>query len=159
MSIGIVRMGGPMQISQKCQYALRAVFELAVRAKEAPIKVGDIAEAQAIPVRFLEVILNQLKRGGFLESRRGNAGGYALARPADELTMGEIMRYVEGPFRPVTCTVGNSEERCPLYGECVFLEVWDEAREAMSGVFDRTTFADLVKRCKHKGVYVSSYCI
>jgi Rrf2 family cysteine metabolism transcriptional repressor len=83
-----------MQISQKCQYALRAVFELAVRTKEGPIKVGVIAEAQAIPTRFLEVILNQLKRGGFVESRRGNAGGYALAKSPAELTMGDIIRFV-----------------------------------------------------------------
>jgi len=148
-----------MQISQKCQYALRAVFELAVRASDAPVKVGDIAEAQAIPPRFLEVILNQLKRGGFVESRRGAAGGYALARSPAELTMGEIIHFVEGPFRPVACTTGHSEERCPLYGDCVFLEVWEEARKAMTEVFDRTTLQDLVKRRKHKGTYVSLYNI
>jgi len=148
-----------VQLSQKCQYALRAVFELAVRAKESPVKVGDISESQAIPLRFLEVILNQMKRGGFVESRRGPSGGYALARPAAELTMGEIMRFVEGPFQPVSCVTGRTEERCSLYGKCVFLEVWDEAGKAMADVFDRTTFADLVKRSKHKGLYVSSYCI
>jgi Rrf2 family cysteine metabolism transcriptional repressor len=148
-----------MQISQKCQYALRAVFELARRAREAPVKVGDIAEAQAIPPRFLEVILNQLKGGGFVESRRGASGGYFLARSPDELTMGEIIRFVEGPFKPVSCTVGDSAERCPLYGECVFLDVWEEAGKAMSDVFDGTTFRDLIKRPNRKGVYVSSYCI
>jgi Rrf2 family protein len=148
-----------MQISQKCQYALRAVFELAVRASDAPVKVGDIAEAQAIPLRFLEVILNQLKRGGFVASTRGAAGGYSLNRSPDELTMGEIIRFVEGPFRPVACTTGQSEDRCPLYGDCVFLEVWDEATKAMADVFDRTTFRDLIKRCKPKEVRAPSYCI
>jgi len=103
-----------MQISQKCQYALRAVFELARRPREAPVKVGDIAEAQAIPPRFLEIILNQLKRGGFVESRRGASGGYSLARSPDELTMGEIIRFVEGPFKPVSCTVGDSQDRWTL---------------------------------------------
>jgi Rrf2 family cysteine metabolism transcriptional repressor len=148
-----------MQISQKCQYALRAVFELSVRASDAPVKIGDIAEAQAIPVRFLEVILNQLKRGGFLESRRGNAGGYALARSPDKLTMGEIIRFVEGPFHVVSCTTGHSEDPCPLYGDRVFLEVWEEATKAMADVFDRTSFRDLIKRCKPKEVQASSYCI
>jgi Rrf2 family cysteine metabolism transcriptional repressor len=147
-----------VQISQKCQYALRALLELAVRASDAPVKVGDIAEAQAIPPRFLEVILNQLKRGGFVESTRGAAGGYALARSPDELTMGEIIRFIEGPFRPVPCTTGHSVDRCPLDDDCVFLEVWEEATKAMSDVFD-TTFTDLARRRKPKEAHVSSYCI
>jgi DNA-binding IscR family transcriptional regulator len=62
-------------------------------------------------------------------------------------------------LQPVACTTGHTEERCPLHGECVFLEVWDEATKAMADVFDRTTFKDLIKRCKHKGAYVESYCI
>ncbi|MCX5684811.1 MAG: Rrf2 family transcriptional regulator [Planctomycetota bacterium] len=148
-----------MQISQKCQYALRAVFELAVRASDAPVTVKDIAEAQAIPPRFLEVILNQLKKGGFVASTRGAAGGYSLARSPDKLTMGEIIRFVEGPFQAVSCTTGHSEDRCSLYGDCVFLSVWEEATKAMSDVFDHTTFRDLVKRCKPKEVPASAYCI
>jgi len=148
-----------MQISQKCQYALRAVFELALRASDSPVKVGEIAEAQAIPPRFLEVILNQLKRGAFVESRRGTGGGYALARSPAELTMGEIIRFIEGPFKPVSCLVGHSDERCPLYGGCVFLDVWEEAVKGMTDVFDRTTFQELVKRSKQKDPYVSSYTI
>jgi Rrf2 family protein len=148
-----------MQISQKCRYALRAIFELASRGGNGPVKVGDIAEAQAIPPRFLEVILNQLKRGGFVDSRRGASGGYALARAPAELTMGEVIRFIEGPLRPVTCVVGHAEGKCPLFGECVFLEVWDEAGKAMAQVFDRTTFQNLVERQNAGGVYVASYCI
>ena len=148
-----------MQISQKCQYALRAVLELALRGGDTPMKVGLIAEAQAIPTRFLEIILNQLKRGGFVESKRGSDGGYVLARSPAELTMGEVIRFIEGPFEPVSCLTGHSEERCSLHGECVFLEVWDEARKAMTDVLDRTTLQDLIKRSKQKGPYVASYHI
>ncbi len=73
-----------MLVSQKSQYALRAVFELARRNGGLPVKIADIAEAQAIPQRFLEVIMNQLKQGGFVESRRGKRGGYLLARSAGD---------------------------------------------------------------------------
>ena len=77
-----------MRISKKCQYALRAVFELAVRNTGQPVKIQQIAGAQNIPPRFLEVILNQLRHAGFVESRRGNEGGYMLAPGAEELTVG-----------------------------------------------------------------------
>ena len=76
-------------VSQKCQYAIRATFELARRNGRGPIKIGEIAEAQAIPVRFLEVILNQLRQGGFVQSRRG-AGGCYLVRQPEEIKVGEI---------------------------------------------------------------------
>ena len=87
-----------MPISQKCQYAVRSVFKLAKRQGSGATKISDVAEAQAIPVRFLENILNQLKGGGFVESVRGKEGGYLLARSAKELTVGEIVRYMEGPL-------------------------------------------------------------
>ena len=74
-----------MMVSQKCQYALRATFELARRQGEGPIRIADLASAQAIPGKFLELILCDLKQGQFVESRRGRRGGYLLARPAAEL--------------------------------------------------------------------------
>lgn len=148
-----------MQVSQKCQYAVRAIFELALRRGEGPVKVGDIAEAQAIPARFLEVILSELRKGGFVESRRGSAGGYALARSPRELTVAEVVRFIGGPLEPVTCVVGQSDTRCPLYGGCVFLEVWQDAMKAMADVFEAATFQSLVERHKRKGAYVESYVI
>ena len=79
-----------MAISQKCQYALRAVFELAKHYGQGPVKIADIAKAQAIPLRFLEVILSQLRQGGFAGSRRGNEGGYLLVRSPREFATGHI---------------------------------------------------------------------
>ena len=90
-----------MQLSQKCQYAIRAVFQLAKEHGGGPIKIADVAEAQAIPPRFLELILGELKQGGFTESRRGKRGGYLLARPPAQITVGDIIRFVEGPLGPV----------------------------------------------------------
>ena len=139
-----------MHISQKCQYALRAIFELAKRKGQGPVKIAEIAEAQAIPLRFLEVILSQLKQGEFVLSQRGNRGGYILARSADELTIGEVMRFMQGPVVPVECITTGSKDKCPLYGDCAFLPMWKKVGEAISGVYDNTTFQDLVDQEKQK---------
>ena len=149
-----------MSISQKCQYALRAAFELAKQQGEGPVKISEIARTQAIPTRFLEVILNQLKQGGFVDSRRGSAGGYILSRPASELSVGEIIRFIEGPLAPVQCVAGSSADQCPLYNACAFLPMWERAREALTEVYDSTSFQDLVEleRLQQKQG-VPDYCI
>ena len=131
-----------MQVSQKCQYALRAIFELARRNGRGPITIAHIAESQAIPARFLEQILSQLRQGGFVESRRGTSGGYLLSRVPADLSVGEVIRFIEGPLGPVQCTSGQTE--CPLNGGCVFLAMWEKAQEAVANVYDSTAFQDLV---------------
>jgi Rrf2 family transcriptional regulator, cysteine metabolism repressor len=133
-----------MQVSQRSRYALRALFELAKREGDGPSRIGDIAEAQAIPPRFLEVILNQLRQAGFVRSVRGAHGGYALARSPREITVGEMMRFTEGSLVPLDCTPQMAEPDCPLYGECVFQEMWERAGEALAGVYDATSFQDLL---------------
>ncbi len=147
-------------ISQKCQYALRAIFELAKHHGQGPTKIADVAEAQAIPPRFLEVILSQLKQGEFVTSRRGAEGGYLLARDPGGLLVGEIIRFVEGPIGPVGCVTGESEQQCPLHGDCVFLDMWGKVQQAVSAIYDTTTFEYLVaedaRRAKR---YVPSYAI
>ena len=149
-----------MLISQKCQYALRALFELAKREGDGPIRIADVARVQAIPPRFLEVILAQMKQGGFVHSQRGNRGGYSLARPADEVTVGDVIRFVEGPLGPVICAMGSTEKECPLYGGCVFLPMWEKVRDAVAGVYDNTTLKDLVEQEAQRDVgYVSCYAI
>ena len=160
ISIGIVGKDKMMQVPQKCQYALRAIFELAKRYGEGPVKTVEIAEAQAIPARFLEVILSQLKRGGFVGSRRGSHGGYHLISAPAEVTVGQIIRFVEGPIGLVACVTDNGNNGCPLNGDCVFLPMWEKASKAMSDVYDGTTFEDLVEqeRERAKG-YVPSYAI
>jgi len=133
-----------MAITQKCQYAIRAVYELARRYGEGPVRISDIARSQAIPARFLEVILSQLKQGGFVASQRGSAGGYTLARPPQKITVGEIIRFTQGPLDPVVCLFESSKERCPLYGTCAFLPMWQRAHNALSEVYDTTTFQGLL---------------
>lgn len=130
-------------ISQKCQYALRAIYELALHQDEGPYKISSIAEAQSIPVRFLENILNGLKGAGIVDSARGKDGGYYLLKSADAITVGEVIRFVQGPLGPVECTP-RFDEDCDFYNDCVFRPLWDKAKTALEGVYDGTTFQDLV---------------
>ncbi|MHC4394644.1 MAG: RrF2 family transcriptional regulator [Planctomycetota bacterium] len=129
-----------MKISKKCQYALKAIFELAWRNGAKAVKTREIADAQRMSARFTEIILNELRHGGFVESRRGNEGGFLLARDSRELTIREIIEYVEGPisFAPEgvsTAFVGNE----------AFRGLWREVNNAVYEVCDEKTFADLVK--------------
>jgi Rrf2 family protein len=133
-----------MPISQKTQYAVRAVFELAKRKRIGPTKISEIAEAQAIPQRFLENILNQLKGGGFVDSVRGKDGGYLLAREPNNLTVGEILRFIDGPLSPVECAVPGKKNSCPMNGRCPFRGLWARAERALAEVYDGTTFGELV---------------
>jgi Rrf2 family protein len=132
-----------INISQRCQYGLRAVFELARKPLGTPRRISEIAEAQAIPPRFLESILNALKQAGIVQSRRGARGGYVLGIPPAELTAGRVIAILEGPIQPVKCIAGGGED-CPLRGKCSFLDMWKKAGSAMEHVFDGTTFQDLL---------------
>ena len=133
-----------MLVPRKIQYALRAVFELAKHSGRGPVKIAAIAKAQAIPARFLEAILNQLKQAGFVDSRRGKGGGYFLTRSPGRLTVGDVMQFMQGPIRAVDCFAGKSKDSCPLLGNCVFLPMWEKVHEAIEGVYNNTTFRDLV---------------
>jgi Rrf2 family protein len=124
-----------MHISVKGEYALQAILDLASQRAGEPIRIADIAQRQKIPQKFLELILASLKQAGFVESRRGAEGGYLLARPADSLTVGEVLRYVEGP---------QGKARNRRKGAATpFSEMWEQVDAAVSSVIDKTTFADL----------------
>ena len=144
-------------VSKKCRYALRAIFELAWRGSNDPVKIQEIALAQAIPPRFLEVILAELKHGGFVRSIRGSKGGYVLARPAHRLTVGEVIAFFGGE-QPQTST--DSFRVSGLTGDYAFSKMWQQATAAVSDVYDQTTFADLIQdeMLKRKN-YVPDYAI
>src|SRR5690348_5387357 len=125
-----------MNISVKGEYALQAIFDLASQRAGEPTKIADIARRQKIPQKFLELILASLKQGGFVESRRGAEGGYLLARPADAITVGEVLRFVEGGR--------ESKNRSRRKAETPFSEIWQQVDRAVSGVVDHTTFGDLL---------------
>ena len=149
-----------MNISQKCQYGLRAIFHLTKRQGLGPTTAAEIAEAQAIPPRFLELILGQLRQGGFVESRRGVQGGYLLTIAPSALNVGEIIRFIDGPLLPVRCVGGENASDCALRGDCAFIGLWRRARDAVAEVYDQTTFEDLINEERAATEkYVASYCI
>lgn len=133
-----------MQVSQKCQYTLRALFELAKRRDGEPVAAAEIAHVQAIPSRFLELILQDLRSRGMVESRRGNKGGYALAVSPETTSVGDVIRAVDGPLMPVKCVVGRSDESCRLKKCCAFMGIWKKAQKAMEEVYDNTTLQNLI---------------
>ena len=127
-----------MNISVKGEYALQAIFYLASQRPGEPVKIADIARRQRIPQKFLELILAGLKQGGFVESRRGAEGGYLLARGPESITVGEVLRFVEGPLQ------GKGRGRKKT--ETPFTAMWNDVDRAVSGIVDHTTFADLLAR-------------
>jgi len=133
-----------MKISKKCQYALKAVFELAWRNTGKPVKTYSIADAQRMSPRFTEIILNELKHGGYVESRRGNTGGYLLARDAASLTVREVIEYIQGPISLVPeATEGGAN--AAFLGNEAFKELWEQVNNAVCEVCEGRTFADLVE--------------
>ena len=144
-----------MQVSQKTRYALRAMFELAKRHGQGPVRISDIAEKQAIPARFLEGILNQLRQAGLLRSIRGARGGYEMVEQPSQVSVGDMIRVIEGPIAPTACINDENPEDCPLFGDCVFLPLWKRAAEALNEVYDGTSFADLVEMETNNAAAVS----
>ena len=127
-----------LTISVKGDYALQAIFDLASQRPGEPVKIAEIARRQRIPQKFLELILASLKQGGFVESRRGAEGGYLLARAPEAITVGEVLRFVEGPLH------GKGRQR--RKSETPFTAMWADVDRAVSGIVDHTTFADLLRR-------------
>jgi len=130
---------------KKQQYAIRAMLELARHHGKGPIKISDIAEAQAIPRRFLEVILNQLKSSGFVGSKRGYFGGYKLVTPASDIRVGDIIRHVQGEKDFIECVACVTKGECPFEGRCSLYDMWNQVRDAIFNVYDATTLQDLLE--------------
>lgn len=135
-------------LSSRGKYATRALLDLAQHYEKGPVQIHDIAERQRIPVKFLEQILLSLKRFGFVQSRKGPGGGYALAMPPEAITLGAVVRAMEGPLAPISCVSvsGYMECGCPDPTTCGLRAIWKEARDALAAVLDSTSFADILDR-------------
>lgn len=134
-------------ISQKARYALRALIALCKAPPESSLMISEISRAQAIPKKFLEQILLELKRAGIVMSRRGRLGGYVLLRPADRLTFGEVLRLIDGPIAPLPCLSKIAYRRCADCQDeasCEIRHVFAHVVKAEREVLDRITFADAV---------------
>jgi Rrf2 family protein len=130
-----------MRVTAKADYAVRAVVELAAGSREAPRKVDEVAQAQHIPVSFLENILTQLRSAGIVRSQRGPEGGYWLAQPADEVDLAKVIRAVEGPLVGVR---GQRPEEIEYGGSAESLQqVWIALRANLRKVLEHVTVADV----------------
>ncbi|MFK3689113.1 RrF2 family transcriptional regulator [Agrobacterium tumefaciens] len=134
-------------ISQKAKYALRALLSLAKADGGYPVQISDIAREQAIPKKFLEQILLEMKKERLVESRRGKQGGYLLARPADDITFGEVLRLIDGPLAPLPClsqTAYRRCEDCDGENQCEIRHVFARVADATRNILFNTTVADAV---------------
>jgi Rrf2 family protein len=146
-----------MKISCKCEYVLRVMADLSQKYPKALSHIEEIAKRQQIPKKYLEHILLSLKKGGFLESKKGPQGGYALSRHPKEISLGEVIRFVEGPdsSSPLpNCVPGKHA----LAVKKIFTEIWQEVDEAVSGVLDKISFEDIRFRIS-KIKETINYCI
>jgi len=135
-------------LSQKAKYALRALLMLARQPQGELVLIGDIAEEQSVPRKFLELILLDLRKHGLLFSQRGRGGGYTLARPPDAITFGQVVRIMDGPIAPLPCASITGYRRCADCKDertCEIRRVMRDVRDAMAEILDRTTLADAVE--------------
>lgn len=139
-----------MKLSVRGEYALRALIVLGLNYDRAVVPIQTIARLQNIPRKFLEQILNELRAGGILESRRGVAGGYRLARSPEKITLAEVIRYIEGPLAPVSCVSERFYERCtcPDENNCGIRSVMKEVRDAIVKILEGVTLAQLCERVR-----------
>jgi Rrf2 family transcriptional regulator, cysteine metabolism repressor len=138
-----------VRLSAKGEYAITALLDLAMHDKEGLQPIQEIAARQGIPQRYLEQVLLQLKRAGLLESRRGSAGGYRLSRPADQVTVGTVLRAVEGSISGAGA-VRRAGGHVPAESIGDLSDLWREISEAVSGVVDRLTLDDLRRRAEDR---------
>lgn len=134
-------------LSQKSRYALKALLELARNMDEPSIMIGDIAERQNIPRKFLEQILLELKHRGILHSRRGKNGGYAMLKDPAEVTFGAVVRIFEGPLAPLPCLSRTAYRRCDdcdSESSCDLRRVFSHVYHATMDVLDHTSLADAI---------------
>lgn len=138
-----------MKLSKRGEYALRALIDFGVaQAIGRPLlQVSELASKEGLPIKFLEQILMQLKAAGYLESRRGKHGGYMLARPPENICIGQVARLIDGPLAPIACVSQTAYERCTCPDEehCGLRMLMLDVRNAISNVLDRFTLADVVE--------------
>jgi len=136
-------------LSSKAKYGLKAMVHLARREGEGTILIADIATAERIPRKFLDVILLELKTRGLLSSKKGKGGGYALAIPAGSITVGDIVRFLDGPLAPVPCVSRQFYRRCDDCADesaCSVRMVMQDVRDAIANILDNTSLAEMATR-------------
>ena len=145
-----------MKLSKKGEYALRSLINLGIAAKvgRSLVRVTELAKAEDLPVKFLEQIMQQLREAGFVESERGKHGGYRLGRPAARIVIGSVVRLIDGPLAPIGCVSQSAYHpcNCPDEAHCGLRMLMLDVRNAIAGILDRYTLADVVEVTTRKMV-------
>ena len=140
-----------MKVSTRGDYAVRVTLELAISGPGAVVSVHQLGERAGVPAKYATQLLRELQRRGIVRSQRGPRGGFSLGREPSEISIGEVIRLMDGPLAPVPCASQTQHLACPpgrcqSEETCVLRDMWLEVRNAIAGILDQTTFADLAHR-------------
>jgi Rrf2 family protein len=136
-------------ISKRTQNGLKAMLSLGSRFGEGPVPIATLSREDSIPIKFLELILLDLKASGLLESKKGPGGGYQLSRPPSTITIGSLIRIMEGPLAPLPCASETAFRPCDECGDiesCGTRIIMRQVRDAIANVLDRTTLSELIRQ-------------
>lgn len=144
-----------MKLSTRGDYAVRALLELSSTPRDEAVSLVRLAERTRIPPKYLEQILMRLRSARVVRGKRGAHGGYMLARDPERVTVGEVVRAMDGPLAPSLCASQTAHAACPAYRcpseeACVMRGLWTEVRDAIAGILDSTTFGDLASRTREQ---------
>lgn len=138
-----------MKLSKRGEYALRSLINLGIAAKVGRrlVRVTELAKAEDLPIKFLEQVIQQLREAGYVESERGKHGGYRLAKPAEAIPIGAVVRLIDGPLAPIGCVSQTAYEpcNCPDEAHCGLRMLMLDVRNAIAAILDRYTLADVVE--------------
>lgn len=149
-----------MKLTFKGDYALKIILDLSLNYGKTLAQIKDISKRQDIPKKFLEQIVLLLKSAKYINTIRGPKGGISLAKAPSEITLGEIVRLIEGPTSPIACVSTTGYSKCDFEKKCVFRNVWLDVKERVNEVLDHTTFEDMVEKTKKMlGTSVNDFCI
>lgn len=143
--LGIERKASLLKLSTKGRYGLRALVDLAKFSREEPVSISSIAARQDISERYLEQLMARLKKAGIVKSIRGASGGYVLAKPAQEISVGDVLRTLEGTLEPVECAAFHPDESCQAADSCVTKYVWKKINDSINQTVDSIMLDTLVQ--------------
>ena len=141
--------GAYMKVTYKGDYALKSLLDLSFNyGSSEVVPLSDISGRQNIPAKYLEQIMLVLKGAGYVKSKRGVGGGFSLAKHPRDITVGEIIKLIEGPIEPIACGKNDYDSDCGEEECCAFREVWLRVTDCISSIVDRVTFADIMRRVR-----------
>lgn len=143
--------GEELKLSTKGRYGLRALIDLAQYSEEMPVSITSISDRQNISERYLEQLMSMLKKNGLVKSIRGAGGGYVLAKDAADISVGDVLRALEGSLDPVECSGLHPEEGCEAADSCVTKYVWQKINESINRTVDEIKLDHLVEESRKKG--------